>query len=255
MTRNPADAEDLVQETMVKAYSGFRSFRAGTNLKAWLYRIRPALAAMAQWILDQLENGGGDLHREDRAHGRPHRLGRKRIAALADQDHAPAPGGVGGAYYGSEIAWITHGLQRDPAGRALRIQRRNIGEHLIKDGDHGLGIVAARDFFKNVAGHEQNLTAPRGGLLGELLDLVGGAGVSFRSGIIDLLGLGVGVAPQSIIGTRTLFGADMGIDDQKLQLLCTTGTAFATSNAATLNVQFQGAVDTGAGGGYQPGGD
>ena len=39
MTRKPADAEDLVQETMVKAYSGFRSFRAGTNLKAWLYRI------------------------------------------------------------------------------------------------------------------------------------------------------------------------------------------------------------------------
>lgn len=39
MTRNPADAEDLVQETMVKAYSAFRSFRAGTNLKAWLYRI------------------------------------------------------------------------------------------------------------------------------------------------------------------------------------------------------------------------
>lgn len=39
MTRNPADAEDLVQETMVKAYSGFRSFREGTNLKAWLYRI------------------------------------------------------------------------------------------------------------------------------------------------------------------------------------------------------------------------
>lgn len=39
MTRNPADAEDLLQETMVKAYAGFRSFRAGTNLKAWLYRI------------------------------------------------------------------------------------------------------------------------------------------------------------------------------------------------------------------------
>ncbi|AKN17916.1 RNA polymerase subunit sigma [Mycobacterium haemophilum DSM 44634] len=39
MTRNPADAEDLLQETMVKAYSGFRSFSAGTNLKAWLYRI------------------------------------------------------------------------------------------------------------------------------------------------------------------------------------------------------------------------
>ncbi len=39
MTRNPADAEDLVQETYIKAYSAFRSFREGTNLKAWLYRI------------------------------------------------------------------------------------------------------------------------------------------------------------------------------------------------------------------------
>jgi RNA polymerase sigma-70 factor (ECF subfamily) len=39
MTRNPADAEDLVQETYLKAYAAFSSFSAGTNLKAWLYRI------------------------------------------------------------------------------------------------------------------------------------------------------------------------------------------------------------------------
>ncbi len=39
MTRNPADAEDLVQETIVKAYGGFGTFKEGTNLKAWLYRI------------------------------------------------------------------------------------------------------------------------------------------------------------------------------------------------------------------------
>ena len=39
MTRNPADAEDLVQETFLKAYAAFGTFRAGTNLKAWLYRI------------------------------------------------------------------------------------------------------------------------------------------------------------------------------------------------------------------------
>lgn len=39
MTRNPADAEDLVQETYLKAYKAFDSFRPGTNLKAWLYRI------------------------------------------------------------------------------------------------------------------------------------------------------------------------------------------------------------------------
>ena len=39
MTRNPADAEDLVQEAFVKAFAAFHQFEEGTNLKAWLYRI------------------------------------------------------------------------------------------------------------------------------------------------------------------------------------------------------------------------
>src|SRR6202167_1313317 len=39
MTRSPADAEDLVQETYLKAYRAFGGFAEGTNLKAWLYKI------------------------------------------------------------------------------------------------------------------------------------------------------------------------------------------------------------------------
>jgi len=39
MTRNAADAEDVVQETFLKAYRAYHTFQAGTNLKAWLYRI------------------------------------------------------------------------------------------------------------------------------------------------------------------------------------------------------------------------
>jgi RNA polymerase sigma-70 factor (ECF subfamily) len=39
MTRNPSDAEDLVQDTYLRAFRGFAGFQEGTNLKAWLYRI------------------------------------------------------------------------------------------------------------------------------------------------------------------------------------------------------------------------
>lgn len=76
---------------------------------------------------------------------------------------------------------------------------------------------------------------------------------SLPSNVYDILGQGVGQAPANIIGTRTLFGADMGIGGKKPQLDIGVGVAFATANNATLNVAFQAAPDTGSGGGYQPG--
>ncbi|GLX10863.1 MULTISPECIES: sigma-70 family RNA polymerase sigma factor [Microbispora] len=39
LARNPADAEDLVQDVYMRAFSNFHQFREGTNLRAWLYRI------------------------------------------------------------------------------------------------------------------------------------------------------------------------------------------------------------------------
>lgn len=65
MTRNPADAADLVQETFAKAYAAFDSFKPGTNLRAWLYRIqtntyinmyRKAQRQPYQNALDELED-------------------------------------------------------------------------------------------------------------------------------------------------------------------------------------------------------
>lgn len=87
---------------------------------------------------------------------------------------------------------------------------------------------------------------------GAPLSLVGGAGVAIASNVFDELGQGVGTAPQNVIGTRTVFGADLGVGEKPL-IDVAVGTAFTTANAATLQVALQGAPDTGAGGGYLPG--
>jgi RNA polymerase sigma factor (sigma-70 family) len=65
LTRNDHDAEDLVQETYLKAFRNFRSFKLGTNLRAWLYRIlrntflnsRTGLTAASTVSLDSDEEG------------------------------------------------------------------------------------------------------------------------------------------------------------------------------------------------------
>lgn len=90
--------------------------------------------------------------------------------------------------------------------------------------------------------------------LGAPLSLVAGAGVAIPStNIIDLLGVGVGLAPPSVIGNSAVFGTDMGIGGLRPELDVAIGTAAVTANSATLNLALQAAPDTGAGGGYLPG--
>lgn len=81
---------------------------------------------------------------------------------------------------------------------------------------------------------------------GSPLSIVGAAGSTFQSQVIDILGSGVGTAPQNIIGTRSVFGETIGTDWMKPSIMIIVGTAFTTSTAATLNIQFQGSIDSGA---------
>jgi hypothetical protein len=90
--------------------------------------------------------------------------------------------------------------------------------------------------------------------IGAPMSLVGGAGLALPSPItIDLLGQGVGTAPQNIIGNVSTFGTDLGIGRYRAQLDVAIGTAAASGGACTLNLAMQGAPDQGAGGAYQPG--
>lgn len=93
--------------------------------------------------------------------------------------------------------------------------------------------------------------------VGGNLSLVAGAGVAVRSPlIIDLLGLGVGVAPgERIIGLpySGVFGEDAGIGAVKPQVQVNIGTGLVAVGGSTLNIAFQGAPDTGAAGNYLPG--
>jgi RNA polymerase sigma-70 factor, ECF subfamily len=66
LTRNRAEAEDLLQETATKAFAGFHGFRDGTNLGGWLYRIllnthisgyRKQQRRPTQWLTDEITDG------------------------------------------------------------------------------------------------------------------------------------------------------------------------------------------------------
>jgi len=89
--------------------------------------------------------------------------------------------------------------------------------------------------------------------IGGNLSLVAGAGVTIPSGVVDLLGNGVGQAPGNIIGNVTTWGTDEGVGGKRPELNVVIGTACTGAAGLMLKAALQGAADTGAAGGYLPG--
>ena len=91
MTRNPTDAQDLVQDAYIKAFQAFRSFKPGTNLKAWLYRIltNTFINNYRKKQRQPKEHGSEDIEDWQIAQANSHSSSGGRSAELEALDHLP----------------------------------------------------------------------------------------------------------------------------------------------------------------------
>jgi RNA polymerase sigma-70 factor, ECF subfamily len=91
MTRNPADAEDLVQETFVKAFAAFHQFEEGTNLKAWLYRIltNTFINSYRKKQCEPQQSGGEDIEDWQLAAAESHTSSGLKSAEAEALEHLP----------------------------------------------------------------------------------------------------------------------------------------------------------------------
>jgi len=91
MTRNPADAEDVLQETFVRAFSAFHQYRDGTNLKAWLYRIltNTFINGYRKKQREPLQSNTDDIEDWQMARAEAHTSTGLRSAEAEALDHLP----------------------------------------------------------------------------------------------------------------------------------------------------------------------
>jgi len=91
LTRNPTDAEDLVQETFVKAFAAYHQFQPGTNLKAWLYRIltNTFINSYRKKQREPRQTGGDDLEDWQLARAAEHTSSGLRSAEMEALDRLP----------------------------------------------------------------------------------------------------------------------------------------------------------------------